>query len=284
MIKLYVAALIFLTLLILNVGKVLLAAVAPSSFIVSLTGTRCDGSNNPFIDLNFPEVNNVTPTGAPLGDRYEVFRSTNPTGPFTYQSPTVLVDNDPLSWTDTTPARGATYYYYVNAVDATAPYPAPYVSTGTYKTTNTLQVATPWCDSEPPTEVISPTPQNCYATLSPASAFLTDFTSSATDVGASGMASVTYTLTNPRGTTKTYTATSGPAWTYPKTQVQADLTALGGTGKTYTLKARACDRAGNCSVDTAPATFDYKTTCLKPFFQTSGGDIHSNQKVAPGGQ
>lgn len=244
-----------------------LKAVPPANFAITSLTTGCNGAN-PFNDVFWNSVDNVSPNPLnPSGDRYEVYTS---------PSNFLATDFGNLTYRHTTPTRGQTYGYYVIARDYTSPYAG--AGANSY-TTPTVNITTAWCDPNPPSVVLTQ-PLTCYATISPPSNLFSDpaFTSTATD-DRSGVASVTYTLTNIATTaTRAYASLTSP-WGYPRSQAQSDLTTLGGTNKRYSIQVRACDRAGNCTADSAPLQFDYKTSCLAPFFKSVGGDIHSNVKI-----
>lgn len=265
---LIILALIFSTLLLLNIAGEL-KAVPPSSFAITSLTTGCNGTN-PYNDIFWNSVDNVTPNPlVPNGDRYEV-----------YLSPSTWLANDygNLTYRHTTPTRGQNLGYYVIARDATAPY---YGGSPNSYTTPTVNVTTAWCDPNPPSLSLNP-PLTCYATISPAAALFPDpaFSVTVTD-SLSGVNSVTYTLTNISTNATTTRSSIASPWSYSKAQAEADLVTLGGPGpnKRYSIKVNACDRAGNCTPDTTPLQFDYKTTCLNPFFKSVGGDIHSNIKI-----
>ncbi len=55
-------------------------------------------------------------------------------------------------------------------------------------------------------------------------------------------------------------------------------------GQTYGVSVMATDNAGNVSGWSASQTFSTSTSCVAPYLQTQGGDVHSNTQInTPGG-
>ncbi len=87
---------------------------APGAFTISSGSTSCNVIT-PNNTLTWSSAPNVNPTGNPTGDRYEVYRGTNPSGPWTlvgskYDGTTTYLDNSGLS-------NSTSYWYRVLAIN-----------------------------------------------------------------------------------------------------------------------------------------------------------------------
>lgn len=163
----------------------------------------------------------------------------------------------------------------------------------------------PICEAVPPSVVWAEPPRACYAKYTDTSnppgtetwVGSQPITSQAIDYPAgtaSGVDSVIYLLQNvANGNSQTFSAVNPPpiaaadsfdTWEY--TFTEADLEALGQINQQYRLYVRAVDKAGNQTLfsENPYLEFSYSDSCVKPWLQTTSGDVHTNTKIiTPGG-
>jgi len=228
-----------------------------------------------YVDLSWNASARVTPTGNPLGDRYEVYRHTSPTGTFTYVT---TLATGATSYRDTAPACSTTYYYYIAAYNPTNP-PAQ---------TPTTTITTPGPpDTTNPTSSISFTGGSCYTSATWPSPIVA---SAADNIGVTFVDFQLVQNGTPLAIESATFASGTPQagfWNIninPATHVPPFSTTP--PNNSYTLSVRSRDGAGNTSGwQPLPApSFTYAASCANPWIQTTGGDVHSNKEIiTPGG-
>lgn len=238
----------------------------PTSSAISLSST-CTGTS-PVNTVNFSATNattyNISRTpGGNLGSL---------TSPYTDSS---LVQNTP-------------YYYTLQACNATCA-----------SSVDSNRVTTSWCDTTPPVISVSVPPPAGKTCVIPTDLGANTASANATDIGGSGVKTVTFYIydNNSPSTPVTQaagsivscsdqnTAPGGGCRNGTWTNSAAFSTTNMNQNDLYFTKAQATDASGLSTTSASSSKYSFDpNACVGPFIKTGSGDVHSNQGInTPGG-